>query len=92
MPENGNGNGKMWSNVGKPLIGFLVLVLVSVLGYVGVRADSLAQDATVKAAQLDIRCTALERAFDKYIAEHGLQHQELRADVKELLHRIPKGN
>ncbi len=90
--ENGNGNGKMWSSVGKPLIAFLTLVLVGVIGYVGARADSAAQDAVVKNAQLDSRCTALEHAFDRYIQEHGLAHQELRADVKELLQRIKKGD
>jgi hypothetical protein len=87
-----NGNGRMWSNVGKPLIGTLFVLLVSVVGYIGTRADSTAQDAQIKNAQLDQRCTALERAFDRYLQDHGLAHQELRADVKELLHRIPKGN
>jgi hypothetical protein len=87
-----NGNGKMWEGIGKPVIGALFVLLVALVGYIGTRADSMAQDAMVKNIQLDSRCTSLEHAFERYIAEHGLAHQELRTDVKELLHRLPKGN
>jgi hypothetical protein len=89
MPENGTK--QIWSEFGKPVVGFLVLTLVGVLGYVGARADAAAEAAKLKATQLDERVTALENSFKRYLDEHAEIHREMRADIKELLHRIPKG-
>jgi hypothetical protein len=84
-----NGNSKMWSEVGKPVIGVLSVILLGVLGYVGTKADATAQEARLKCVQLDERVTSIESAFKRYLDEHADAHREMRADIKELLHRTP---